>query len=415
MVFKCQEDSFLKQFESKVKSCEKAKVKTFVDGNEKTVDGYEVILEDTILFPEGGGQPCDYGKLNNIPVFQVIRRGAEAVHFITEPFQIGDTVKQEIDWVRRNDHMQQHSGQHLISAIIDRDFQFNTSSWWLGEDVSYIELDTPSMTPEQIKHAEDVCNELIRASLTVSVSVIKDYEKKSGEKGGDLIINGARTRGLPDDHVGDIRVITIHGIDSHMCCGTHVTNLSQLQVIKLLNAEKGKRKDKTLVYFLVGNRVTNHFQQCLEREQKLTALLKNSPVLHAELVEKLQKNLKITSKNLQTILKEVAQIEIEKLKTSKPKYFCLHRKEAEPDFMSIFVKELNGFDIFLFLSVGDEKTNGNVLIYGKENDVAELGPKICEILNGKGAGKNGRYQAKVQNMKNRPKCVELIENYFKTL
>lgn len=59
-----------------------------------------------------------------------------------------------------------------------------------------------------------------------------------------------------------------------MCCGTHVTNLSQLQVIKLLNAEKGKRKDKTLLYFLVGNRVINHFQQCLEREQKLTALLK---------------------------------------------------------------------------------------------------------------------------------------------
>lgn len=114
---------------------------------------------------------------------------------------------------------------------------------------------------------------------------------------------------------------------------------------------------------------------CISVFQNRYLLFRNNPVLHAELVEKLQKNLKITSKNLQTILKDVAQIEIEKLKTSKPKYFCLHRKEAEPDFMSIFVKELSGFDIFLFLSVGDEKTNGNVLIYGKENDVAELGPK----------------------------------------
>lgn len=84
----------------------------------------------------------------------------------------------------------------------------------------------------------------------------------------------AHTRGLPDDHVGDIRVIIIDGIDSNMCCGTHVTNLAQLQVIKLLNVEKSKRKNKCLLNFLVGNRVLKRLQTMLEREQELVKVLK---------------------------------------------------------------------------------------------------------------------------------------------
>lgn len=79
---------------------------------------------------------------------------------------------------------------------------------------------------------------------------------------------------MPDDHKGDIRVVTIEGIESNMCCGTHVTNLSQLQVVKLLHWEKSKRKDKILLYFLIGNRVVSRLEQCLEREQKLVGFLK---------------------------------------------------------------------------------------------------------------------------------------------
>lgn len=83
-----------------------------------------------------------------------------------------------------------------------------------------------------------------------------------------------RARGLPKDHVGDVRVITIDGIESNMCCGTHVTSLSQLQVIKLLNVEKSKRKNKVLLYFIVGDRVLRRLASCVQREERLTTLLK---------------------------------------------------------------------------------------------------------------------------------------------
>jgi misacylated tRNA(Ala) deacylase len=140
MVFKCQEDSFLREFTSKVVSCEKSVFSYNLNGKNIETNGYEVILENTIIFPEGGGQPSDHGYLNDQPVYQVIRRGDKAVHYVEQPLNIGEEVKEVIDWKRRLDHMQQHSGQHLITAIVDREFKYPTMSWYLGEDVAYIEL-----------------------------------------------------------------------------------------------------------------------------------------------------------------------------------------------------------------------------------------------------------------------------------
>lgn len=172
-------------------------------------------------------------------------------------------------------------GQHLISAIFENELKLNTVSWWLGEEVSYIELglclivngnynfhyiivDTPTLTQNQINDMEDRLNMLIREGRNVNVQIIDDKSE----------MNEAHTRGLPEDHVGDIRVVVIDGIDNNMCCGTHVTNLAQLQVIKLLNVEKSKRKNKCLLNFLVGNRVLKRLQTTLEREQDLVKVLK---------------------------------------------------------------------------------------------------------------------------------------------
>lgn len=405
MVFKCQEDSFLKEFTSKVVSCENGSLELVVDGKKTKIDGYEVKLEDTILFPEGGGQPCDYGYLNETKVLQVRRQAGDAIHFVTSPLPVGEDVKQSVEWTRRFDHMQQHSGQHLLSAILERDYAYNTDSWWLGEDVSYIELDTPSMSDAEIAKTEEIVNELIRSALPVVVRVYKQ---------GDPELAKASTRGLPEDHVGEVRVISIGNIDNNMCCGTHVTNLSQLQSIKILYVEKGKRKNKTMLYFLVGNRVLQRLNECLVREQKLTAILNNGPSKHVELVDKLQKNVKVMNKNLQTLLKDVAITEAGKVKAADPplKYFCMFRKDAEQDFINTFIREVNSTSTLLFLTCGEEKGAGNMVLYGEENIVAELAPKICELLDGKGAGKGNRFQAKVSKMMNRTKCEKLIEKYF---
>lgn len=101
----------------------------------------------------------------------------------------------------------------------------------------------------------------------------------------------------------------------------------------------------------------------------------NGPAKHVDLVDKLQKNAKALNKNLQTVLKDLMILEVNKLKSISPppKYYCYHRKEAEPDFMNWFIKEINSNSIFLFLSVGDEKGAGNIVLYGEEQAVADLG------------------------------------------
>ncbi|KAJ9598278.1 hypothetical protein L9F63_011042 [Diploptera punctata] len=405
MVFKCQEDSFLKEYSSKVISCEKGQIKIVYNGKKADLSGYEVVMEDTILFPEGGGQPSDHGFLDELAVLQVTRRGTQAIHFVETPLPIGKTVKQTINWERRLDHMQQHSGQHLITAIADQEFGYSTTSWWLGEEESYIELDTPSMKAVELENLEKNVNEKIRAGTPVIVTVYDDVN--------DPKLNNVRTRGLPEDHKGQVRVVTIEGLENNMCCGTHVSNLSQLQVIKILRVEKGK-KNKSNLFFIAGGRVVKHLSLCLQREQKLTSLLKNAPADHVDLVDKLQKSLKIANKNLQTVLKDLAVNEAGKLKQQVPQplYFSLHRKEAESDFMSIFINEIGDANILLFLTVGEDKGAGQMVLHGQADIVSKLGPQICDILKGKGAGKGTKFQAKVSNLAKRSDAEQLIKQYF---
>lgn len=126
-------------------------------------------------------------------------------------------------------------------------------------------LATPTFSKEDIVKTEKIINEYIRQNLSVTVNVYKPDDPE---------LEKASTRGLPEDFEGDVRVISIGNIDANMCCGTHVKSLSQLQMIKILYAEKSKRKNKTNIYFLVGNRVLNRLAECLERETKMTSLLK---------------------------------------------------------------------------------------------------------------------------------------------
>ncbi|XP_049707933.2 alanyl-tRNA editing protein Aarsd1 [Helicoverpa armigera] len=409
MVFKCQEDSFLKEFTSKVIKCEPTNEPVVEYGKTSPFEGFQVTLENTILFPAGGGQPHDLGWLNSTEVVQVLRKGDEALHFTKDPIAVGTVVDQKINWERRFDHMQQHSGQHLLSAILEKEHNLPTTSWWLGSDECYVELDSVKVSNDVIKATEKRCNQLITDAVPVNVKFCK---------ANDPDLNEAHTRGLPKDCMETIRIICIGTIDENMCCGTHVSNLSQLQMIKLIGAEPGK-KGKTNLKFLVGNRVTKTFQQMLDREKAVTGLLKNEPSKHEELIQKLQKNLKVANKNLQTVLLDLAQYEADKIKRTqpKPKYVIMFKKEATPEFNRAVIKGLEGEGMFMFLASEepDKPKEGQIIIQGPEEHCNALGDKITELLKGKGAFKNGKFQGKAGDLTAMNKCKKLIEEYFNNL
>ncbi|NXO03377.1 AASD1 protein, partial [Rhinopomastus cyanomelas] len=390
------------QFTTRVVSCRAAELRPESGG--EPMRGFQVVLEDTILFPEGGGQPDDRGLIGDVPVLRVTRRGAKAEHFVLAPLEPGTEVLLSLDWDRRFDHMQQHSGQHLITAVADQLFGFKTTSWELGRQRSVIELDTPSVSAEQVETLERSVNEKIRERVPVTVRELA---------ADDPDMETVRSRGLPDDHVGPVRVVDIEGIDSNMCCGTHVSNLSDLQVIKLLGTEKGK-KNKTNLVFLAGNRVLKSIEQSHSTEKALTSLLKNGPGEHVEAVKRLQSSVKLLQKNNLNLLRDMAVLIARDFKSrpGQSPLFVLHRKEGDSEFMNIIANEVGTEETLLFLTVGDEKEAGLFLLAGPVAAVESLGPRVAELLEGKGAGKRGRFQGKATRMSRRADVQALLQEFI---
>ncbi|XP_054877239.1 alanyl-tRNA editing protein Aarsd1 isoform X3 [Poeciliopsis prolifica] len=346
MAFQCQRDCYMKEFVTSVVSCCPAELKHEVNGKKETLKGFNVLLQDTILFPEGGGQvsvviiklapplqPDDHGLIGEVPVLRVTRQGPDAVHFVTSPVEVGQELRVTVNWERRFDHMQQHSGQHLITALADAMFGYKTTSWDLGRHRSTIELDTPSVKAAQLQELEEAVNEKIRAGIPVSVQLL-DLSDPAVEK--------VRSRGLPDDHAGPIRIIDMEGIDANMCCGTHVSNLSHLQVIKLLGTEKGK-KNKTNLIFLTGNRVLKYAEKSYSTERALVSLLKTGPDEHVEAVEKIQKSFKMLQKSNLSLLRDMAVLIARDFKNNPQRgnFFSFHKKEGDNEFMNIIANEIN--------------------------------------------------------------------------
>ncbi|XP_026865192.1 alanyl-tRNA editing protein Aarsd1 isoform X2 [Electrophorus electricus] len=362
MAFQCQRDSYMKEFVTSVVSCLPAEIKLESNGKREKVTGFNVVLKDTILFPEGGGQPDDHGTIESWPVLQVTRQGPEALHFITSALTQGQEVLLKVDWERRFDHMQQHSGQHLITALADSMFEYKTTSWELGRHRSSIELDTATVKPGEMEALESVVNEKIRAHIPVSVQFLS-IDDPAVEK-----------------------------------------------VIKILGTEKGK-KNKTNLIFLAGNRVLKYAEKSYITEKSLTALLKTMPEEHVDAVDKIQKTMKRLQKSNLTILRNMAVLIAQNFKSQPDRgsFFSLHNKDGDNEFMNIIANEIGFQDTVIFLTVGEEKGAGLFLIAGPEDIIAALGPQVSELLQGKGSGKGGRFQGKANSLAKRAEAEALVQ------
>ncbi|TSK14540.1 Alanyl-tRNA editing protein Aarsd1 [Bagarius yarrelli] len=344
------------------------------NGRKEKVKGFNVILKDTILFPEGGGQPDDHGSIQDLEVVRVLRQGAEAVHFVPSALEEGSEVRPQ--------------------GGLDTD---------LGRQRSSIELDTASVKPGEMEALEDAVNNRIRAHVPVNVRLLAI---------DDPDVEKVRSRGLPDDHAGPIRIIDIEGVDANMCCGTHVSNLSHLQVIKILGTEKGK-KNKTNLIFIAGHRVLKCAEKSYNTEKLLTSLLKTGPDEHVDAVDKLQKTIKRLQKSNLTILRDMAVLIAQnfKMQPERGNVFSLHNKDGDNEFMNIIANEIGFQDTIIFLTVGEEKGAGLFLLAAPENLITDVGPRVAELLQGKGAGKNGRFQGKANSLVKRAEVEALLQEH----
>jgi misacylated tRNA(Ala) deacylase len=197
----CQKNASLSELEAKI-------VSVVISNNNTT----KLILTDTILFPTGGGQPFDKGSINGYQVIDCFRQGMDCIHVISgvldpDSLKPGMTVLIKLDTGRRFDHMQQHSGQHLLSALGESEFGLDTVGWGLGESECYIEVvcegrEVPTM--DELQALEKRVNLVIRERRPFSVHVDEDKEasKKVSSLPGDI-------------NEGVVRYIEIEGVDKN--------------------------------------------------------------------------------------------------------------------------------------------------------------------------------------------------------
>jgi len=233
-------DSFLREFEAEVLSCERD-----AKGEGKgEVERWRVVLDRTAFYPTSGGQPHDLGTLGGVPVLEVADAGGEKndekiVHYTSAELPTG-RVRGEIDWARRIDHMQQHTGQHLLSAAFIDLFQFPTVSFHLGRELSTIDLAAPAVLPRHLEEAERRTNEIIFEDRVVVVRFGTAEELEEA---------GIRKK---VDREGILRAIEVEGFDRQPCGGTHLARTGQAGMLLIRKLER--RRDSWRVEFACGYR-----------------------------------------------------------------------------------------------------------------------------------------------------------------
>jgi alanyl-tRNA synthetase len=249
-------DSYLREFDA-----------TVIDAHPRNAH-VGIVLDRTAFYPTSGGQPHDTGTLNNLPVIDVLEDEEDRiVHVVAERLQ--GTVKGAVDWSRRFDHMQQHTGQHILSQACLRTLGAQTRAVHLGGEVSTLDLDRPEMSAEAVASAEDLANQIVFEDRPVLVREVEE---------ADLV--SLQLRRPPKKH-GRIRVVEVEDFDRSACGGTHVRRTGEVGPIKIRRWERFK--GGTRVEFYCGWRALRDYRWknalTLELASQLT--VKDAEVLGA--------------------------------------------------------------------------------------------------------------------------------------
>ena len=221
---------------------------------ERADDGRRLYLDRTAFYPTSGGQPHDTGRLGGVEVVDVVDEGERIAHLVAAPVPAG-TIRGEVDWARRFDLMQQHTGQHLLSAVLEDLHGFHTVSVHFGQDASTLDLDTPAITPEQVAAAETRANLVVTENRPVSIG-FEDAAAAAGLR-------------KPSDRAGPLRIVTILELDRSACGGTHVRATGEIGPILIRKVERVRKAVR--LEFLCGMRAVRRARADQELLARLAA------------------------------------------------------------------------------------------------------------------------------------------------
>ncbi|MDD7219363.1 MAG: alanyl-tRNA editing protein [Clostridia bacterium] len=255
------EDVYRKEFTATVLECTEGK------------KGFQVVLDATAFYPEGGGQPSDTGILGEARVSEVHEKDGEIIHYTDKPLKVGDQVEGRIDWDHRFDLMQQHSGEHMVSGIVHEKYGYDNVGFHMGSDVITIDFNG-MISEEEMADIEQKVNRKIWEDTAVEITypTPEELEKIPYRSKKEL--------------TGQVRIVSFPGTDICACCGTHVTHTGEIGIVKLLSVEKFR--DGVRMEMISGKRVLDYLNMVNEQNHQISVKLSAKIDSTADAVQRLQ-------------------------------------------------------------------------------------------------------------------------------
>ena len=255
-----EQDAFLRQFTARVVSCTQGK------------KGFDIVLDQTAFYPEGGGQPYDTGTLGTVKVLEVHEREGKVVHTCGSPLEVASEVEGAIDWERRFDLMQHHSGEHIVSGMAHAKWGCDNVGFHMGADVITIDLNI-LLDEEKLRELEADVNRYIWEDHPIEITFPSPEELAALEYRSKKELSGR------------VRIVSFPGADTCACCGTHVRSSGQVGLVKLLSVQKFR--DGVRIELVCGGRALAYLDRTLDQNRQISNLLSAKPFETAAAVRRL--------------------------------------------------------------------------------------------------------------------------------
>lgn len=354
------DSAYIKEFEAQVLSCQEGK------------KGWEITLSATAFYPEGGGQPADTGILGDVRVTDVHEKDGQVVHYTDGPLPVGEMVRGVIDWDRRFQHMQEHSGEHMVSGLIHQRFGYDNVGFHMGTDEVTIDFNGV-LEWEDLMAIEEKANGMIWENLEISAVYPEKDELDAMEYRSKKELTGA------------VRIVSIPGGDVCACCGTHVERTGEIGLVKFLSMIH--YKGGVRISLLCGKRAVEDYERKRDQVQKISVLLSARPGEIARAVEKLKEEEAKLQEKLVAAYDKLIASEVRDIKEGDGDIFIL-----EPDFEAIqlrhlvnrLLEEKKGKTV---LALGGAAEGSFLYVLGsRDGDMRQLSRELNGLLNGRGGG-----------------------------
>ncbi|KKI94021.1 alanyl-tRNA synthetase [Bacillus sp. SA1-12] len=340
---------------------------------------YYAVLDKTAFYPTGGGQPHDIGTINGVNVLDVEEIDGEIRHFIEVPLNGEDHVTGELNWERRFDHMQQHAGQHILSAAFENKHGFKTVSFHLGNEICTIDLEIANLTEHEARTAEEMANHIIIENRPIESKWVTEEELSKYSLRKELSVSD------------DIRLVIIPDFDYNGCGGTHPASTGQVSSISILNWEKQKKNIR--VHFVCGDRVLKQLREKQRVIQGLTTILNAPQEKMKEAADRLLQNSKRLEKEVEELTSQLIEHEAIRLidKTDKNggikmiKSLFKNRPISDLQPLARMITAKNNECVVLFVTENESKLQ-LVCSSNQALNMNQLVKKVLPLINGKGGG-----------------------------